>query len=523
MKNKINTFFKTYLKTKQAVIVTIVVLIITIAVIFCIFSAQKAVEATTDINEENIVEETQENIEENQEEIEEQVSEENKEDVVENKEEKKVTYKDKTVTIPKSTVATVNSSEDAEKNKKTGGANVSQEQVETMFENIGQKSMGIDVSAHQGKINWAKVKQSGVDFAIIRCGFRGQTAGSIYEDTYFKTNISGAISNGIRVGIYFYSTAINETEALEEAAWVVNKIAPYNITYPVVYDFEDFGSYRCVGVDGKQATKNALIFLNYVRSSGYEPMMYANKRDITNRLSRSSFSCKFWLTHYTENTDYKGSFNMWQYTSKGNVPGISGNVDMNIAYFNYGKVAEPKHIHNYDILVGEEKKATCTQEGSKTYRCSCGETNTEVMKLLEHSYGEWAVETKPTTEKEGLEKRVCMMCNKEETKLIAKLPSNETNQNNTVNNNQSNENQNTECTHRYVVIETKLATCTETGYELRRCTKCLKENKTEIKAKGHTEGDWIIDKTATETEEGSRHKECIMCNKILNIETINKK
>ena len=517
MKNKINTFFKTDVKTKQVVISTIIVLIIAITIIFWIFSTQKAVAVTTDIEEENVVEETEEiikeNIEDNQEEIEEEISEEN---TGENKEEKKVTYKDNTVTIPKSTVATVNSSEDAEKNKKTGGAKVSQEQAEVMFENIGQKSMGIDVSAHQGKINWAKVKESGVDFAIIRCGFRGQTAGNIYEDTYFKTNVSGAIANGIKVGIYFYSTAINETEALEEAAWVVSKIAPYNITYPVVYDFEDFGSYRCVGVDGQQATKNALIFLNYVRSSGYEPMMYANKRDITNRLSRSSFTCKFWLAHYTENTDYKGSFNMWQYTSKGSVPGISGNVDMNIAYFNYGKVAEPKHTHNYDTLVGEEKKATCMIEGNKTFRCSCGETNTEIIKLLEHSYGEWTVDTKPTTEKEGLEKRVCMMCNKEETRLIAKLPSD------TTNNNQSNENQNTECPHEYNVIETKSATCTETGYELKKCTKCLKENKTEIKAKGHIEGDWIIDKIANETEEGSRHKECIVCNKILITEIIEK-
>ena len=203
------------------------------------------------------------------------------ESLKEEKEEEVVKFKDKEVKIPKSKVSSVKSAEDAETNKKTGGDKVSQDQAQTMFENVGQKSMGIDVSHHQGKINWAQVKASGVEFAIIRAGYRGQTSGGIYEDAYFKTNMNGAISNGIKVGVYFYSTAINEEEALEEAAWVVKKIAPYSITYPVVYDFEDFNSKRCVNVGGAEATRNANTFLNYVKSRGYEPMMYANKSDIT--------------------------------------------------------------------------------------------------------------------------------------------------------------------------------------------------------------------------------------------------
>ncbi len=136
------------------------------------------------------------------------------------KEEEVVEYKDKKVTVPKSTVAAVNSSEDAERNKKNGGQNVNQTQANEMFQNEGTHSNGIDVSAHQGRINWAQVAASGVDFAIIRCGFRGQSVGAIYEDAYFKTNVAGATANGIKVGIYFYSTAVNENEALEEAAWV---------------------------------------------------------------------------------------------------------------------------------------------------------------------------------------------------------------------------------------------------------------------------------------------------------------
>lgn len=174
---------------------------------------------------------------------------------------KEVTYKNKTVTIPKSTVAPANAPEDPEKNKEKGGEEVKQEEVEKMFENIGKKSMGIDVSAHQGEIDWARVKASGVDFAMIRVGYRGYETGKIMEDSQFKRNASQAAANGIKVGIYFYSAAINETEALEEAAWVVSKIAPYRITYPVVFDFEEFQRNRCVNVDGKvRNTKCSYVF-----------------------------------------------------------------------------------------------------------------------------------------------------------------------------------------------------------------------------------------------------------------------
>lgn len=423
MKN-IMSFFGAYTKFKIAVIIS--------SVIFagaCAMSTIYVLGAEKNIGPEEII--TRSSVEEIDKIIEipdeilnpepiptEEPEEEQEED---NTEPKTVTYQDKTVTVPKSTVASVNSTEDAERDKKQGGEEVKQEQVEEMFENVGQKSMGIDVSAHQGKINWSQVKQSGVEFAIIRVGFRGQTEGKIYEDTYFKTNISGAIANGIKVGIYFYSTAINDTEALEEAAWVVNKIAPYSITYPVVYDFEDFGRYRCTGVDGNVATKNALTFLNYVKSQGYEPMMYANKNDITNKMSRSSFTCKFWLAHYTEKTDYTGSFNMWQYTSKGSVPGISGNVDMDIAYFSYGKVADAKHTHDYKYEERIIKAATCKEEGSKSLRCACGEAKTEVIdKTEDHKYGDEQIIKEPTTSEDGIRIFECTVCGNKKTEIIKK-------------------------------------------------------------------------------------------------------
>lgn len=411
-----------------------------------------------------------------------------------------VEFEGKEVKIPKSKVASANSSEDGERNRKKGGASVSQDQANNMFENVGQKSMGIDVSAHQGSINWAQVRASGVEFAMIRCGFRGQTAGSIYEDAYFRTNVAGATANGIKVGIYFYSTAVNEQEALEEAAWVVKQISTYRITYPVVYDFEDFGRYRCANVGGAQATSNALTFLNFVRANGYEPMLYANKNDITTRFSRGSFNCKFWLAHYTTQTDYSGSFNMWQYTSQGSVPGIAGNVDMNIAYFNYGTTAPAKHTHNFSELVkGSLKDATCTANGSKVLRCSCGDTETQTIPALGHQFGAWKTVKPATTEEEGLKERVCSRCQYKESQKIDKLKD-------------ENNNNNTSHTHDYsIVVSEKKATCTEKGNQVLKCSLCDETKEIELPVTAHTPSDWIIEKEATSIENGLKYKKCTVC------------
>lgn len=459
--------------------------------------------------------------------IDESLKEEEKEEVVK--------FKDKEVKIPKSKVSSVKSSEDAETNKKTGGDKVSQDQAQTMFENVGQKSMGIDVSHHQGKIDWAKVRESGVEFAIIRVGYRGQTSGGIYEDAYFKTNMKGAIANGIKVGAYFYSTAINETEALEEAAWVVKKIAPYSITYPVVYDFEDFNSKRCVNVGGAEATKNANAFLNYIKSNGYEPMMYANKNDITKRMSRSSFSCKFWLAHYTSQTDYTGNVNMWQYTSKGTVPGISGWVDMNIAYFNYGTVAQPKHTHDYNEEVKNSYVApTCEKAGSKVMACSCGDKETKTIEPTGHKWGDWEITTEPTLENSGIKTRICKNkdCGKEETKEIDKIKEvDNTNTNSNTNTNTSsndekdtntNTNTNTNTSgsgsgntqtppHTHTMIETSRidATCTEDGVINKKCSdpECNETETETIRATGHNYVEGVCSKCSTVDPEYTKPQE----------------
>lgn len=374
-----------------------------------------------------------------------------------------VTFDGMTVEVPKSKVAPRKSAEDPENNKKRGGAEVSQADTAAMFENTGVKSYGIDVSSYQGNINWAAVRASGIDFAMIRCGFRGYGTGEIKEDACFKQNVNGATANGVKVGIYFYSAAINEQEALQEASWVVQKIATYRITYPVVFDFEEINKHRCAGVDGAQAARNALTFLNYIQSNGYEPMIYANKSDIA-KMNRGNFSCKFWLAHYTtggQPTDYTGSHHMWQYTSEGSVPGISGRVDMNVAYFSYGATANAKHTHNFTELVrGTLKDSTCTEKGSKTMRCSCGETQVETIPLKDHTFGEWIVFKEATETEEGIMKRECSVCHKEETKTIDKLKPNVDNSTNTQKPTEPEEKP-----HEHVWTEKsrKEATCTQAG------------------------------------------------------------
>ena len=138
-------------------------------------------------------------------------------------------------------------------------------------------SLGIDVSKYQGNINWSKVKQDGIDFAIIRVGYRGYGTGKIVMDPYFKKNIEGALANNIHVGIYFYSVAKNEMEALEEANFTINAIKNYNITYPVAFDLEDFNRHRLAGVSYDQLNKNAITFLNRIQSAGYTAMHYEVK------------------------------------------------------------------------------------------------------------------------------------------------------------------------------------------------------------------------------------------------------
>ncbi len=271
--------------------------------------------------------------------------------------------------------APIDDKEDNEKKQNTEATPAKEttiEEAKSLYETDGT-SIGIDVSKWNKTINWQEVAESGVEFAIIRCGYRGYGSGEIVMDPYFDKNIDEAIKNGIKVGVYFYSAAINEAEAIEEARFTTEVIKKYKITYPVVYDMEEFGSNaRCGGKDKTTYTNNALAFLNYVKSKGYTPMMYANITDYKNHFDSSKFSnMKFWLANYATKTSYTGKYHMWQHSNNGSVPGISTAVDLNIAYFKFTDEAPAKQpVSQPEIATPENKeKITLTfKETNDTVR-----------------------------------------------------------------------------------------------------------------------------------------------------------
>lgn len=235
-------------------------------------------------------------------------------------------------------VASKDEKEDPKKieaNKGTGKETTASEAIQRYETN--ETSLGIDVSTWNGKIDWKKVKDSGIKFAMIRIGFRGYQSGQIMMDNTFYQNIQGALANNINVGIYFFTAAVTESEAREEAAWVAEIIKNYDISYPIAYDIEIFGNRddtRMSGLSDHQITNNSLAFCDYIRSKGYTPMIYSYYNAFNSRLEVGRFgSNRVWLAHYADSTNYKGNYHMWQYTSSGSVPGINGRVDMNVSYF----------------------------------------------------------------------------------------------------------------------------------------------------------------------------------------------
>ncbi|WP_461248663.1 GH25 family lysozyme, partial [Treponema sp. R6D11] len=175
------------------------------------------------------------------------------------------------------------------------------------------KLMGVDVSHYQGDINWVQVRSAGISFVMIKAGGRGYgAAGNKYVDEKFVNNIKGAYAAGLKVGIYYYSTALNEEEALDEAKHCIDIIKPYKskITYPVAYDFEEWNEHRTAGITGTQATKNAIKFLDYISSQGYDTALYASRNDYLNKFITANLAnYKLWLAHWTwagAETNYKG-------------------------------------------------------------------------------------------------------------------------------------------------------------------------------------------------------------------------
>ncbi|MDE7029751.1 MAG: hypothetical protein K2P63_07205 [Lachnospiraceae bacterium] len=227
---------------------------------------------------------------------------------------------------------------------------------------VVQAALGIDVSRYQGAIDWDQVAASGVQFAMIRVGYRTQSTGILNEDPYARYNLQEAQRVGLKVGAYFFSAAVNEAEAVEEAVFTANLIDKYRITFPVAYDCEGFrdaaSRQHALGRDVRTAL--AVTFLDTIAARGYTPMFYASKSEMTdskdwnmNILNRY----KVWVSQYpsdpfpiTPASSYTGVQAMWQYTCKAAIPGIAGDVDMNVSYFNYDGIAEPKDPSGAELV-----------------------------------------------------------------------------------------------------------------------------------------------------------------------------
>ena len=201
--------------------------------------------------------------------------------------------------------------------------------------NTGSGILGIDVSTWNGNIDWNKVKNSGVSYVIIRTGFRGSTQGSLVEDNKFRQNIQGATNAGLKVGVYFFSQAVNEVEAVEEASMVLSQVKGYKLTYPVFIDVEPSGG-RADKLSSGERTKVINAFCQTIQNGGLRAGVYANKTWLNQKMNVSALSgYKIWLAQYNSTVTYGGRYDMWQYSDKGSVAGINGKVDMNLSYLSY--------------------------------------------------------------------------------------------------------------------------------------------------------------------------------------------
>lgn len=204
--------------------------------------------------------------------------------------------------------------------------------------------IGVDVSSWQKEIDWNAVAADGIDFAMLRLGYRGYSVGNLNIDAYFDANLQGATAAGLDVGVYFFSQALSEAEAREEAQYLLAHLGSTQLTYPVVFDWELVtdrrGRANRLDTDTLVACANA--FCDEIRAAGYTPMVYFNLYTAYNRYDLSRLNCQdFWCAEYRETPQFYYDSKMWQYTDSGRVNGINGSVDMNISFVNYAALSAP--------------------------------------------------------------------------------------------------------------------------------------------------------------------------------------
>ena len=209
------------------------------------------------------------------------------------------------------------------------------ERGRTVYEKDGRRAKtGIDVSIYQGDIDWQAVAADGIDFAILRLGYRGYTEGGLFLDQNFERNLRGALDAGLDVGVYFFAQAVTTQEAEAEAAYVINALEGYEISYPVAFDWEPIApgsGARTDGLDNQALTQCAAAFCEKIKEAGLSPAVYFNQSLGYLRYDlRELADYDLWLAEYDSKPDFYYHFDLWQYTHIGRVAGIEGDVDLDL-------------------------------------------------------------------------------------------------------------------------------------------------------------------------------------------------
>lgn len=191
--------------------------------------------------------------------------------------------------------------------------------------------VGIDVSKWQGEIDWKAVKKAGVEFAMIRIGYQTGIGKELKLDPYFERNISLANQENIPIGLYFYSYASTNDEAIEQANWILDKIKDYQVSLPIAFDWENWNSFSSFEINFLDLNQIAKTFINQIEKNNYKAMLYSSKSYLDNIWYTYD---NVWLAHYTKKTSYEGKYVMWQRSSNGKVEGINADVDLNVLYNN---------------------------------------------------------------------------------------------------------------------------------------------------------------------------------------------
>lgn len=200
--------------------------------------------------------------------------------------------------------------------------------------------VGADISKYQDYVDFGRVKKAGLDFVMLRAGFRGYGSGQIAVDDYFMDNLKRATDAGLSVGVYFFSQAISKEEAVEEAAFVLDLIKDYEITYPIAFDMEKIANdtSRTDQLTRAERTEIAIAFMDHIKSAGYTPMIYGNKEWLIKEVDMSRMSAyDVWYSQTADLPDYPYRFSMWQYSQNATVDGVAGYVDLNVSFIDYSE------------------------------------------------------------------------------------------------------------------------------------------------------------------------------------------